>query len=77
MSTRTLGRKATVFMQSIQVLKAEWFYRPVFSRSDKVITLSGNSRRAYWQDKFEMTKKDIHLEAYKNFASKRLLGTIK
>lgn len=64
-------------MESIQVLKAEWFYRPMFSRSSKVLTLSGNSRRAYWQDKFEIAKKDIHVEVFKNYAPKRLLGVIK
>jgi len=77
MSNRDLGRKATIFMETVQVLKAEWFYRPIFSRSKKVITLSGSSRRIYWQDKFDRAKKDIHNECYKNKTSKSLLGTIK
>jgi hypothetical protein len=77
MGTRANGRKATVFMQSIQVLKAEWFYRPLFSRSDKILTISGNKRSNYWQDKFERARSDVQLECYKSVLPKRLLGVIK
>lgn len=77
MGTRDLGRKATVFTEGVQVLKAEWFYRPVFTRAARVLTLAGSTRRAYWQDKFQRAKADIQLESYKGRAPKSLLGVIK
>lgn len=77
MGTRSLGRKATVFAEGIQVLKAEWFYRPAFVRAKKVLTLSASSRRSYIEDKFQRAKADIQTECYKNRAPKSLLGVIK
>lgn len=77
MSTRELGRKATVFMEKVQVLKCEMFYRPVFVKSTRHLVVSAQKRTNYWQDKFERAKQLIHNECYKNTAPKRLLGVIK
>lgn len=77
MGSRDIGRKATVFTDGIQVLKAEWYYRPVFTRAKRVLAISGNTRRSYFDDKFSNAKKAIHMEAYKNRAPKSLLGVIK
>ena len=74
MGTRDLGRKATVFAEGVQVLKAEWYYRPVFAQSPKVLVLSGNSRRAYMDDKFYRLQNDIRTHSFIGDAPVQYLG---
>lgn len=76
MGARELGRKATVFMERTQVLKAEWFYRPVFSRSKKLLVISAASRRQYWQFKFEDLQASIRLDAFTGKVSRKYLGGV-
>ena len=74
MGSREIGRKATVFTEGVQVLKAEWYYRPVFSQSPKVLVLSGSTRRGYFDDKFHRIQNDIRTNSFIGDAPVQYLG---
>lgn len=74
MGTRSLGRKATVFMEKVQVLKAENMYRPVFVGNRKSLIINATTRASYWQDRSERLRSDIRQDAFVGLAPKKYIG---